>query len=492
MGIDTHQEAVIYMRADSPVCRSEGFEAHSRVSVEVGDKSIIATLNIVTDELVSAENLSIDEAGLSEVAWRRLGEPGGETAIVRHAPHVESLSLVRSKIFGNELTEQQYTAIVRDIVDGRYADVHLAAFISACGGDNVTDAEVVRLTRAMTNVGEHITWNRDPVLDKHCVGGLPGNRTTPIVVAIVAANELTIPKTSSRAITSPAGTADTMSTITNVNLDLEGIQRVVQQEYGCIAWGGKLGLSPADDILVRVERALDIDSDAQLIASVLSKKAAAGSSHVVIDIPVGPTAKVRSPEAARRMTEVFELVGEQMGMEVNVVRTDGSQPIGRGIGPALEARDLLSVLRQEDGAPEDLQKRALYLAGQVLQMGDVANPFDVAKSTLESGEAWEAFQKICRAQGGLEEPPVADFTHEVNTSSAGEVVRFDNRRIAKVAKLAGAPTDPAAGVYSHVRIGDSVDVGDPLYTIHAEAKGELEYALDFFHADNHFIEIEEK
>lgn len=148
----------------------------------------------------------------------------------------------------------------------------------ACGDDALNDKEITALTDAMVKAGSRIDWGLDQVIDKHCVGGLPGNRTTPIVVSILTACGLTVPKTSSRAITSPAGTADTMETLTDVSLSLEQMRQVVRNEGGCLAWGGSVRLSPADDLLIQVERALDIDSEGQLIASVLSKKLAAGAT----------------------------------------------------------------------------------------------------------------------------------------------------------------------------------------------------------------------
>src|SRR5690606_7522873 len=248
------------------------------------------------------------------------------------------------------------------ISKGRYADVHLASFITACAGDALDIEEMTYLTQAMVDAGEKLQWDQTPIVDKHCIGGLPGNRTTPLVVAIVAAYGLTMPKTSSRAITSPAGTADTMEVLTNVTLSLEEIKIVVEKEGGCVVWGGTAQLSPADDVLIKIEKALDIDSEGQLIASVLSKKAAAGSTHVVIDIPVGETAKVRSTEMAQKLQDHMETVGNAVGLNVKVVVTDGTQPVGRGIGPTLEAIDILKVLKNEEDAPKDLTERALLLA----------------------------------------------------------------------------------------------------------------------------------
>jgi thymidine phosphorylase len=339
-----------------------------------------------------------------------------------------------------------------------------------------------------------VKWNYAVVADKHSVGGLPGNRTTPIVVSIVAAAGVCIPKTSSRAITSPAGTADTMETLAPVDLDLVSMRRVVEREGGCVIWGGAIHLSPVDDLLIRVERALDLDSDAQLVASVLSKKVAAGSSHVVIDIPVGPTAKIRTPDAAHSVARLLERVGSEVGLSVRPIVTDGSQPVGRGIGPALEARDVVAVTRGDDDAPNDLKERAILLAAEILELAGVCAVGDGtsrAAAILADGRAWRKLQGICEAQGGMRTPPASSQRFEVTAPSGGTITGMDNRRLARAAKLAGAPADPAAGIDLHVRIGSKVDRGQPLFTLHAETPGELAYAQEYLAAHPDIVVISE-
>lgn len=489
LGIDTYQEPVVYLRSDCPICRSEGFEAQSRLEVWRGDHHIVATLNVVHGNLIERCQL-----GLSEAAWRALGGANGDPVRVKHAPPLMSFSAVRAKIYGRPIGAEAAGSIVHDIVEGHYSDIEMAAFITACSGNRMDVAETIALTRSMIGVGQRLHWDSEIVVDKHCVGGLPGNRTTLIVVPIVAACGLTIPKTSSRAITSPAGTADTMETLAPVGLDLAKMRAVVQQEGGCIAWGGAVSLSPADDLLIRVERPLGLDSDGLLVASVLSKKIAAGSTHVVIDIPVGRTAKVRSAAAAESLAKRLVDVGQALGIAVSTVLTDGSQPVGRGIGPALEAWDVLAVLRNEAGAPDDLRQRALLLASRLLELGGKAAPgqgMALAESVLASGAAYKKLEAICAAQGGMREPPRAAYTHELVALHQGHVVAIDNRSLARLAKLAGAPLAPAAGVTMHAALGSRVAVGQPLLTLHAESPGELAYALAYAESQENLFTIEE-
>lgn len=489
LGINSRHEPLIFLRSDSPVARSEGFESMSRVQVEVNNKSIIATLLIVYSDLIPS-----GFAGLSETAWKRLKLKKGQRIKLSHAPQVDSLAYIRAKAFGHELNKRQLQEIMRDIVDGHYMDVHLAAFITACANNNMSHEEILYLTQGMVDAGETLTWPGDKIVDKHCVGGLPGNRTSPIVVSILAAKGLTIPKTSSRAITSPAGTADVMETMTKVDLSFNQLKDVVEQHHGCLAWGGSVSLSPADDILISVEKALDIDFEGQLIASILSKKIAAGSKYVLIDIPVGPTAKLRSEEGAQALAEQLTTVGNEMGLSVKVVLTDGTQPVGFGIGPALEAWDVIGVLKNSSSAPSDLKERSILLAGELLEHAEIVNEGEgktEALRVIESGEAWNKFLQICEAQGGFKYPTVACCKMNVLAEKSGYIRRINNRLLSRLAKLAGAPADHASGVYMETKVGHYITEGSTLLTIHSEAPGELEYALEFYNTHKEMIIIEE-
>src|SRR5262245_40106362 len=486
LGLDTQYEAVVFMHKDCQICRSEGFSAHTRVLLCKDERQVVATLYHASGDLVGH-----DEAALSESAWSRLGLMDGDRIIVTHLPPLDSLSHIRSRIYGHDLGEAAFHAVIEDVVDGKYSDIHLSSFLTACATRPLDHEEILALTHAMVKVGETLQWPAGIVTDKHSIGGLPGNRTTPIIVAIAASLGLTMPKTSSRAITSPAGTADTMAP---VELDVAAIRRVVEREGGCVVWGGAVKLSPADDILIRVERALDLDTEGQLIASVLSKKIAAGSTHLVIDLPVGPTAKVRSRGSAEVLSRDLVSVAETFGLRTKVVLTDGLQPVGRGIGPALEARDVLGVLQCKPDAPRDLRRRAIALASVLLELAGSAlegGGEAMATAALNDGRAWQKFQRICEAQGGMRVPPKSRQRRSLVAERSGHVHAIDNRRIARLAKLAGAPDDKAAGVDLHVAVGDPVASGQPLCTVHAEAPGELAYAFDYAAANHDIIAIGE-
>jgi thymidine phosphorylase len=482
VGIDTYREFVAFLRRDCPVYRAEGFQALSKVEVTAVNgearRSILAVVNVVDD----ARLLGECELGLSEEAFADLGIEEGSRVQIAHAEPPASMQSLKRKITGERLTRGELAAIVRDIARHRYSKIELAAFVVATNQFELDRDEVLYLTEAMVGVGRRLDWDEKPVVDKHCIGGLPGNRTSMLVVPIVAAHGMLIPKTSSRAITSPAGTADTMECLARVDLPFERMREIVRAHRGCLAWGGRAALSPADDVLISVERPLSIDSPGQMVASILSKKAAAGSTHLVLDIPLGPTAKVRHMDDAQRLKKLFEYVAHHMGMTLDVVITDGRQPVGRGIGPALEARDVLQVLNNDPDAPADLRNKALRLAGRVLEFDhDVrgGDGFAVARDILDSGRALAKMDAILDAQGRAPDlPPLARLSHAVECATAGTVTAIDCERMARIARLAGAPKVKGAGVDLHKKLGDRVERGEPLYTILADTSTELAFARE--------------
>jgi thymidine phosphorylase len=286
-----------------------------------------------------------------------------------------------------------------------------------------------------------------------------------------------------------------MAMLAPVELDLAHMRHTVERCGGCIVWGGAMNLAPADDVLIRVERALDVDSAGQLVASVLSKKIAAGSTHVVIDVPVGPTAKIRSDAEARALQGLLEQVAAAFGLHLRVLLSDGREPIGRGIGPALEAHDVLAVLQNHADAPADLRARALQIAAAVLEtggLGGAAQALTMATECLDSGRAWVQFQAICTAQGGLRVPGSAPWQQPVLAPRDGVVAAIDNRRLSRVAKLAGAPSAPLAGLTLQAHGRDRVSTGQPLFTVHAQSPGELAYAMEYVARHPAIVCLEDK
>ncbi|HEY0721148.1 MAG TPA: thymidine phosphorylase family protein, partial [Gammaproteobacteria bacterium] len=478
VAVDTYRENVAYMHRDCEFYRAEGFQALTKVEVRANGNRIFAVLNVVDDEKI----VGLCELGLSEQAFEQIGlEEGGEVRVAQ-AETPPSMDAVRRKIGGERLTLADFQEITADITANRYSKMEMAAFLVASGQSGLDREEILYLTRAMTESGDRLDWHDPLVVDKHCIGGIPGNRTSMLVVPIVAAHGMMMPKTSSRAITSPAGTADTMEVLTRVELTPDELHHVVRKHRACLAWGGTARLAPADDILISVERPLGIDSQGQMIASILSKKLAAGSTHLLIDIPVGPSAKVRHMREALQLRKLFEYTGDRMGIHLEVIITDGSQPVGRGIGPVLEARDVMQVLRNDPDAPQDLRQKSLRLAGRMLEFDpDVRGGYGyaIARDILDSGRALAKMEAIIEAQGrqtNIYQP--GQLTYEVVATHDGVVTAIDNYLVAKVARLAGAPMDKGAGVDLLKKLGEPVSKGESLYRVPAEYKSDFHFARE--------------
>ena len=475
--IDTYPENTAFLLREGNGYSPEQFQALRKIRIAGEGKEILATLALVDDDTL----LQSGEIGLGEQAFRRLGLPEGAQVEFAQAKPPASLEYVRRKIDGDTLADSEIEAIIRDIAEHRYSPMEIGAFLVACAGFMSTQ-ETLSVTKAMIEVGERLHWKADLVVDKHCIGGIPGNRTSMIIVPIVAAHGLLIPKTSSRAITSPSGTADTMEVLAHVDLTGTQMYDVVAREHALLAWGGRVQLSPADDVLISVERPLRIDTFEQMVASILSKKVAAGSTHLVLDIPVGPTAKVRSQHDAVRLRKMFEYVARHVGITTQVVFTDGSQPVGRGIGPMLEARDVMAVLRNEQDAPEDLRSRALLLAGRVLDFDpelEGGKGYARAQELLASGAALAAMERLIAAQGKQEQKFVLGIhRHDVTAPSGGSVAAIDCEIIARIARLAGAPMDKGAGIDLFHKVGAQVRRGEVLYRIHANSEAGLRFACE--------------
>ncbi|PMR75362.1 thymidine phosphorylase family protein [Billgrantia endophytica] len=479
VAVDTYRENVAYLHRECDLYRAEGFQALSKVEVRANGRRILASLNVVDDIAIVGH----DQLGLSEDAFASLGVEEGHPVSVSQAEPPPSIPALHRKIAGERLTRQDFREIVQDIAELRYSKIELTAFVVACDIGELDREEVFYLSDAMSRVGRRLDWHEHPVVDKHCIGGIPGNRTSMLVVPIVAAHGLLCPKTSSRAITSPSGTADTMEVLAKVEVPFDELSELVRTHRGCLAWGGTSELSPADDVLIAVERPLSIDSPGQMIASILSKKVAAGSTHLVLDIPVGRHAKVRSMPEARRLRKMFEFVAGRMGLTLDVVITDGSQPVGRGIGPVLEARDVMQVLTNHPDAPMDLRQKSLRLAGRMLEFDpDIrgGDGFSIARDILDSGRALEKMQAIIQAQGArpfdLDNLELAPHGFDVLAPTDGVVTAIDNLRLARIARLAGAPKAKGAGVDLYAQIGDRVERGQPLYRVYAAFRSESGFA----------------
>lgn len=447
-------------------------EALERIKVN----NIIAVVDIAKDD----KSIKEGYIGLFNETTNVLKIKNNQKVKVSITSRPNSIDFIRKKLQGIPLTKEEIYEIVNDIVDNKLSEIELTYFVSACYTQKLSVDETKNLTVAIIHRGKQINWGKRLVVDKHSLGGIPGNRTTPIIISIVAAMGLTIPKTSSRSITSAAGTADTIEVLAKVTFDIHKIKEIVNKTNACMVWGGALELASADDKLIKIERPLSLDPQGILLASIMAKKAAVGSKYVLIDIPIGKSAKIKTKEDALILKEKFIQLGNSLGIKVKGVITDGSQPIGNGIGPALEILDVLAVLKRDKNRPLDLEKKSVYLAGELLEMVGVKNGEKKAQEILDSGKAFQKLCEIVKAQeGSINHIQLSKFQRIIKSEKQGTIQEIDNKALSKLARIAGAPQSKGSGVYIFVHKGNKIHTGDNLFTIYAENENKLKYSLNF-------------
>lgn len=401
----------------------------------------------------------------------------------------KAIDAIKKKLIGKSLGYDEIYSIMDEIARDKLSPVLTTYFAAAGFKEGFSDEELYFLTKAMVATGPRLKFS-GIVADKHSAGGVAGTRTTMIIVPIVAAAGYKIPKTSTRAITSPAGTADTMEVVAPVTFSLGQIKKIIEKVGGCVVWGGHVGLAPADDMLIQVERPLSFESYDKIIVSVMAKKIASGANHLVLDLPVGPTMKIQHVKDAELMARKFMMLGKKFKIKIAIDINETRQNSGRGIGPVLEARDVFQVLEQTPERPLALEAKALRLAGRLLSLCFADTPGkksldgeEVARELLVSGRALGKMKEIIKAQGGNPEVTSSKLTpgkyiHELRASKKGMIGGIHNQQITVICRILGCPTDKKAGMYLNRKLEERVDKGDILATLYSSDKWRLVEAVE--------------
>lgn len=396
-----------------------------------------------------------------------------------------ALSAIRKKLVGKSLNYKEIYSIMDQIAKQRLGDVLTTYFAASGYSQGFTNQELYYLTKAMIETGEKLHF-KGIVADKHSIGGVPGNRTTLIVVPIVAACGFQIPKSSSRAITT-SGTADDMEILAPVILLKEKILKIVKKTNACIVWGGNFNIAPADDIIINVEKELMFESFDKIIISIMAKKAAFGSTHVVIDLPYGHTLKVTHYKDAEILKKKFEYIAKKFNIKIRVIVHRTDQPVGRGIGPILETKDALKVLEQTPDRPYDLEIRSITLAGNLLELclkdspkklqehikNTYGNCTGWATEILRSGLALRKMKEIIFEQGGNKNIESSElipgkFSYKMKAGKNCIIKIIDSKNLTLLTKALGAPLQKKAGVYLDKKEGEKVKKGDSICTLYSE------------------------
>ncbi len=449
----------------------------SRVKVTVDGREAIANTSF------SSFLVARGEIGVCRSLVKLLGVSGGEQATLEVMTPPLALEYVRKKMKGEELSYNEIFAIIQSIAKEELSSAEITAFVLAQYFKGMSDREIEALTISMAESGEKLRF-KEKTYDKHSVGGVPGNKVSLLIVPIIAASGLLIPKTSSKAITSPSGTADTMEVLAPVTFTIDEFREIVERVGGAIVWGGGLNIAPVDDIIIRVEHPLMIDPLPQMIASILAKKLAVGVNNMVLDIPIGRGCKAQSKEDAEKLAAKFLKIGGKLGINIQCGITYGGQPVGYTVGPTLEAKEALEALMGR--GPMSLVEKATALAGILLEMGEraeIGQGHVVAKDILRNGKALLKMREIIEAQGGdphvkPDDLPVGEHVATIKAENDGYVVDVDNEAVKLIARAAGAPTDKGAGIILRFKRGYKVSKGDVLMEIHSENERRLSKAVE--------------
>ncbi len=400
--------------------------------------------------------------------------------------HIEAVKTIQKKLLGKKLSYQEIFNLMEEISNHRLSNVLTTYFVAASFKEGFSTQELYYLTKAMVETGSKLNL-KGIVADKHSTGGVAGTRTTMIIVPIIAAAGFLMPKTSSRAITSPAGTADVMETLAPVTFSAKQVESMVKKVGGCIVWGGHLGLAPADDVIINVEEELSFESFDKVIVSIMAKKVAVSANHLVLDIPVGSTMKIRHFQDAEKIANKFKLLGRKFKMEIVTDINESLEPAGNGVGPALEARDVLFVLEQKKERPLALEAKALRLAGKLLSIcfKDAKinkNGEEEAKKILYNGKALDKFREIVKMQGGnsqisSEKLKINSKKHEIGSKKYGKIKSINNYNLNTLAKVLGAPEDKYAGIFLQKKLDEKVEKKDMLATFYSTNSYKLDEAV---------------
>ncbi len=461
-----------------------------RVSIDYKKRSVTAIANIAKSE----ETIPQGSIGLFKEVFESLKAKNNNKVCVHLTSKPKSIHAIKKKIDGKELNYEETLQLVKDIVKDNLSTIELTSYVTANYTLGMKMKEVLDLTRAMIATGEVLKHKSKIIADLHSIGGVPGNRTTLIATPIVVAAGIIMPKTSSRAITSPAGTADTMEVFCPVDISLSKLKKVLRQVGGFILWGGSINLAPADEKIIRIESPLSIDPLGQMLASILAKKKSVGATHLLSEIPVGRDTKIKNLVEAKSLKRDFEYLCNKLGIKVSVWITKSEEPIGNGIGPILEAIDCLKVLQNHPDAPKDLAEKSIEMAGLVFDLigkTKKGSGKKIAEEILRSGQAYKAFVRMVKAQGGstpdLKKLKAAKCCFNYTSNKSGRIKDIDNKAISKIARMAGAPIAKNAGMYIHKHIGDTVKKGETLFTIYANSEDKLRYAKQVCKETNSYI-----
>ena len=458
---------------------AHGLSSVDKVNIYHNKKEFVA-------DVVLSPDIQSDTVGVFSDVWKKFKLKDNDIVKISYIEaNPKAVDAIRRKLLGKKINEEDTKLIISEIANGRLSDIQITYYVSSSFFYKPSNEELYFTAKAMAETGETFKFDSEIVADKHCMGGVPGNETTMIIVPIIASLGITIPKSFSKAITSPAATGECANTLMDIEFSKEEIYKLVKKNNSCLIWGGGLSLAPADDKIIKVNYPISMEPHSKAVISIMAKKAAMGINRCLIDIPMGKTAKVHSMKDALELKKQFEYVGKRFGMKMSVEITEAKQPIGAGIGPTLQTREVLRVLQQHANKPIDLETKALYLASKLIELTGYAKKTDslrIATEQLKLGKAWKKMQEIIKAQGGdpkieCEDMKIGSVKYDFKAVSDGVVKDIDMKFLNVIVRALGCPIEETAGVYMYKKINDFVEKGDILFTMYTESESRLKDTL---------------
>jgi len=437
--------------------------------------------------------------GLFEEIWKEYDLDEGTSIFVDVHEPSPSLSAISKKLMGKTLTKSELEGIMKDIGTRQLRETEIAFFISTFFNPGFNDDEIYWMTKGMAESGDTLSFkgirgNGDLVADKHSIGGVAGKAITPTLVPILVEGGLIVPNTSTRAITSPAGTTDILEVVMPVALDKEKVLEVVKKTGGCMFWGGSLKLSPADDVIINVERSLRIQEFQKVLVSIVAKKVCMGITNVLIDLPYGKGSKVESPDDVAMLDKQFRKLFKKFGIECETIKRPIKGPDGRSIGPNLEIKEALRLLERTEDRSLELEKVVLEMAGKIFEntkKARIGEGKQMAEEILDSGRALEKFWEIAFAQGATKRVNSTDIhggklRYSLLSDRDGVIKRIDNITLVTITRALGSPAIKEAGIRIEKMPGETVKKGEPLLTMYATTENRLLAGKGFLDIDKLF------
>lgn len=464
-----------------------------RLGVKEGELLYVGIndVELYADIIETQDKVRPGEIGLFEEIWDVYKVKPSTSIFVDIPERSKSLDIISKKLLGHSLSKEELRIVMNDIATRKLRETEIAFFISTFFNPGFNEDEIYWMTEAMADSGDILSFknlrkDKYVIADKHSIGGVAGKGVTPVLVPILVAGGLVVPNTSSRAITSPSGTSDILEVVMPVSLEEKKIMSVVKDTGGCMFWGGSLSISPADDVIINVERSLRIQEFQKVLVSIVAKKVALGIEHILIDLPYGKGSKIERTEDVFMLAKEFKKLFKKFGIECETTTRKVNGPDGRGIGPNLEIKDVLNILERNGEACLEMERVVIDMAGILFESTGISKKGEgkvFAQEILDSKKAYEKFWEIAFAQGAThiikaEDIKPGKLSFDVRASKGGVVKMVSNRELVNVARALGNPRIKEAGIYICKMPGETVKENDVLFTLYATSQDRLENGKD--------------